>query len=411
MAPLPQALTVPCPPFTNVGLDLMGPFVVKKMGGGKTTRGVTGTFKCWGLLALCLNVKAIKIYTVCGYSTAEFLLAYEQFTADHGHPATIHSDRGSQLVSAAKEVEWPEYDWDLIEKSSGSHTVWTFCPSGAQFRNGAVEAYVKKAKRSITHAYGDKNFNMQELNTCFKRVSNILNLRPISAICGPKGGVDPDYLSPLTPNMLLLGRANNDIPMKDYEETEVPLARLEYIAEVEALWWNQYKVQDFTSLVPTYKWQHAKRNIKVGDVVLILYTSKSKSGEYRLGRVITTETDSDGLVRTCTVKYSLVQHMSTKDRLAYTGIKVKYIRVAVQRLVMILPVEEQINFPDLTEEEKKAAKDLGENEVESHRMSRAVTSNMIKEMMSSRAVLERVPVAWRLDNGCDLELVREMKQV
>ena len=150
MAPLPGQLTVPCSPWTNVGLDLMGPFTVRKMGAGKTTRGNQGTFKCWGLVILCLNTKAVRLYVVCGYSTAEFMLSYEQFTSDHGFPAYVHSDRGSQLVSAAKEVDSPEYDWDTIVRTSGSRTRWEFCPSGAQFQNGATEAFVNKAKWSIT---------------------------------------------------------------------------------------------------------------------------------------------------------------------------------------------------------------------------------------------------------------------
>ena len=33
--------------------------------------------------------------------------------------------------------------------------------------------------------------------------------------------------------------------------------------------------------------------------------SRSKAGEYRLGRVIITEMDEDGIIGTCTVKYSL----------------------------------------------------------------------------------------------------------
>ena len=99
MAPLPRQLTIPCLVWTNVGLDLKGPFVVEKMGSGKTTKGNVGTFKCWGLIILCINTKskAVKLFVVCGYSTEEFMLAYEQFTSDHGHPVYVHYDWGSQL--------------------------------------------------------------------------------------------------------------------------------------------------------------------------------------------------------------------------------------------------------------------------------------------------------------------------
>ena len=64
----------------------------------------------------------------------------------------------------------------------------------------------------MTHTYGDKRLSFHELETALKR------------------GVDPDYLQALTPNMMLLGRANNDVPLKSYEDTEFPLARLEYVS-------------------------------------------------------------------------------------------------------------------------------------------------------------------------------------
>ena len=50
--------------------------------------------------------------------------------------------------------------------------------------------------------------------------------------------------------------------------------------------------------------------------------------------------DVDGLVHTCTVIYSLLAELSEKDRAMYKGITKKQLRVPVQRLVMILPVEE-----------------------------------------------------------------------
>ena len=53
------------------------------------------------------------------------------------------------------------------------------------------------------------------------------------------------------------------------------------------------------------------------------------------------EVDSvDGLVHTCTVVYSLLAELSYADRAKYKGITKKELRVPVQRLVLILPVEE-----------------------------------------------------------------------
>ena len=60
-----------------------------------------------------------------------------------------------------------------------------------------------------------------------------------------------------------------------------------------------------------------------------------------MGKVVDVEIDQDKLVRTCTVQYSLIQNLSEAARLTYKGVTKKIIRVAVQRLVLILPVEEQ----------------------------------------------------------------------
>ena len=78
-------------------------------------------------------------------------------------------------------------------------------------------------------------------------------------------------------------------------------------------------------------------------IVVISYTDKSKTGTWKLGRVESVETDEDGLVRTCVVEYRLVRadipHSEMKIYLK--GLKHKKIRVPVQRLCLILPVEEQ----------------------------------------------------------------------
>ena len=291
-------------------------------------------------------------------------------------------------------MDTPDYDWDIIEKSSRGKTRWIFCPSGCQFRNGAAEAFVKKTKRTLAHTYGGKSLNFHEMETALKRAASILNSRPVSAICCRKGGVDPDFITALTPNMLLLGRANCDAPFKNYEDSESPLARLQYIAEVESLFWHQFKVQDFHNLVPTKKWRVEKRNVRKGDIVLIMYTGKSKSSEYKMGRIVAVEVDPDQLVRTCLVRYSLVQNMPKEERDSYKGVTVKHIRVAIQRLVVILPQEEQHNIRPITQEETKTAFDEVAMQEGSHDhrvlqvQSKNVKHNLITNMLKHRSEFE-----------------------
>lgn len=342
MAVLPPRLTVPCPVFSHVGVDLAGPFTVWKEGNSRVTRRNTGTMKVWSVLFVCLNTKALKMYLAGGYGTNDFLLAWDAFTADHGEPLTCHSDRGTQLVSAAKynpDLEAPNYDFDVVAKKT--KTVWHFTPAQAQFRNGAVEVFVKKFRRTLDHKFRNRKMKLLELNTAFKVIASVVNSRPISARYGPKGGNDPDFLTPITPNMLLTGRVNSDIPIRDYDTSSNVLVRLDYVQKVVQEWWDQFKIQNFSSLIPTQRWVLSQRNISVDDIVLVMYSSKSSPGTYRLARVIGVEKDEvSGLVHTCEVVYSLLAELKQEEVAEYKGITKKTLRVPIQRLVLILPVEE-----------------------------------------------------------------------
>lgn len=100
-------------------------------------------------------------------------------------------------------------------------------------------------------------------------------------------------------------------------------------------------MQYFHSLLPTRKWVEQRRNVSVGDIVLIEYKSKTGPGTYRLGKVVSVEVDADELVRTCTVSYRLVRPITERNRDPVQDVVSKEVRVPVQRLVMILPVEEE----------------------------------------------------------------------
>lgn len=177
-----------------------------------------------------------------------------------------------------------------------------------------------------------------------KRIANILNDLPLSIQKSSSEYPDIDFLSPITPNMLTTGRSGSRAPVeRDYAGEERPEERLSYIQELERAWWYQYKVQYFTSLIPCQKWLTAKRNMCVGDVVLIEYKNKSFPGTYRLGRIKDFEIDpTDNLVRTCTVIYKLVKSSLRNLKDVHKDVISKEVCVPVQRLVLILPLEDLV---------------------------------------------------------------------
>ena len=56
--------------------------------------------KVCGLVIVCQNARATKVYATAGYSTDDFLTAFARFTANQGNPLLVISDAGSQLVKA-----------------------------------------------------------------------------------------------------------------------------------------------------------------------------------------------------------------------------------------------------------------------------------------------------------------------
>ena len=91
-------------------------------------------------------------------------------------------------------------------------------------------------------------------------------------------------------------------------------------------------------LVVRQKWHERTRNLIPGDLVMICDNTKVKA-KYRLGVIQSVKKSTDGVIRTATVRYSIVERGGTLgDCGVVTSVRVKR---SVQRLSMIMPVEEQ----------------------------------------------------------------------
>lgn len=87
-----KKFSIPCRPFTHICVDLAGPFEVEAMNNARTK------LKVYPILFCCINIGALAIYVAAGASTSCFLTQYDHFTADHGTPKFVYSDRGTNLT-------------------------------------------------------------------------------------------------------------------------------------------------------------------------------------------------------------------------------------------------------------------------------------------------------------------------
>ena len=84
------------PPFTNVSLDLAAPILVLDMVKKRTT------IKCWPVIFCCLNTGAVHLELLHTYGAEAFLMRWKVFTCTMGDPKLVVSDKGSQLMAAAR---------------------------------------------------------------------------------------------------------------------------------------------------------------------------------------------------------------------------------------------------------------------------------------------------------------------
>lgn len=120
-------------------------------------------------------------------------------------------------------------------------------------------------------------------------------------------------------------------------------------AEVSKFWrsWSQLAGPN---LLVRNKWHTAKRNVAVGDIVW-LCDQNALRGHFKLGRVISVNPDSKGIVRDVNIRvvpsHCVPVITTVKQKPAQEnkgkGFQSTILHRDVRRLVILIPVEEQLD--------------------------------------------------------------------
>ena len=315
MSPLPVERLQPCPPFTNVCIDYFGPFQTK----GEVQKRVRG--KAYGVLLTCMTLRAVYADVAADQTTDGFIQVLRRFAARHGWPKKFYSDGGTQLVGAAKEL-LSILDKEQVQKFGQGKTEfeWRFSPADAPWYNGTAEALVKTTKRALECAIGETVLTFSELQTCMMEAAQLVNQRPIG-----KTPSDPDEGSYLCPNDLILGRSSSSIPQGEFKERSSNKHRLDFIQSLTSAFWKRWIREVFPNLVIQPKWHTERRNVQVGDVVLV-QDSNTVRGHWKMALVTGVVPSEDGKVRRVKLMYRVEATNSKQE-----------VERAVQRLIVLVP--------------------------------------------------------------------------
>ena len=253
-----------------------------------------------------------------------------------GYPLKLYSDPGPQLEAASKELKNVLKGLSteqMVEFGVEKAMEWKFSPADGPWQNGCSEALVKSVKRAITGAIGNQVLSVNELQTVCFEAANLVNERPIG-----RHPTDPSDGVYLCPNQLLLGRASSRAPAGPFKEPSKTSQRYLLVENITNSFWRQWTRDFFPSLLVRHKWHTAKRNVKIGDVVII-QDAKQLRGNWRLARVSKVMPSDDGQVRRVELQYKNEKPGEAANK--YTGVRFTTIERPIQRLVVIVPVDEQ----------------------------------------------------------------------
>nr|CAB3263159.1 uncharacterized protein LOC104265735 [Phallusia mammillata] len=292
MADLPASrLQANKPPFSVVGVDYFGPFLVKQ---GRSE------VKRYGCIFSCFSTRAAHIEIAHSLSTDSFIGALRRFIGRRGRPDQIYSDNGTNFVGAERILREELNRWNqrqIYKYLQQRDIAWSFNPPTASHMGGVWERMIRSVRKILNALLSEQTLSDEKLMTLMVEVEAILNSRPLVPVT-----FDSKDEEPLTPNHLLLQRAAPNMSPGLFTGKDCfhrnRWRQVQYLADQ---FWRRWSREYLPTLMPRSKWANGHSNFTVGDIVLVADDNQPRS-KWLLGRVTDVLPDRKGVVRQVIVK-------------------------------------------------------------------------------------------------------------
>ena len=278
-------------PFTYVGLDCFGHFLIKQ---GRAE------VKRYACLFTCLNTRAVHLEKLNNLDTDSFLNGFRRFVSRRGTPKKVWSDNGTNFVGGSSEMKkcyQQLNESDLMRYSVKQGIEWHFNPPHASHMGGIWERLIRTVRKVMLGLLGTHcRISDEELETLFCEVESIVNSRPITKTSDSI--LDAEAL---TPNHLLLLDNAPSLTPGMFSDSDLYHRRWRQVQQLANIFWSRWIKLYLPSLMERQKWHQPKRNIAKGDLVLVC-TECTPRGLWPMGLVTDVQEGLDGLVRSAKVK-------------------------------------------------------------------------------------------------------------
>ena len=289
MAPLPKIrLKMPLHAFSTSAVDFGGPFITVQGRGKRRAK----RYLC---LFTCLTSRAVHLEMAFGLDTDSFLNAFYRMVNRRGLPREMVSDNGTNFVGANTELKElaDKLDKDKIKSSTANKgVIWYFNPPLAPHFGGIHETMIKAAKKATYAILKNADVNDEELMTAFTGAEALINSRPLTY-----QSANPNDDVPITPNHFLHGQVGGQFAPENVDsEPFNPKKRWRRIQELVRHFWKRWLQEWLPGLNARQKWRQEQRDVKVGDVVLVI-SPDTPRGKWPLGRILEIYPGKDGHIR------------------------------------------------------------------------------------------------------------------
>ncbi|KAG7470266.1 hypothetical protein JOB18_028772 [Solea senegalensis] len=298
MSNLPQDRLSMEPPFTNVGMDVFGPWSVS----ARRTRGGHAESKRWAVIFTCLCIRAIHIEVIESLNSSSFINAFRRFLAIRGPVKQIRSDRGTNFIGASKDLGIPSnVDERPVEQFlSERGCVWTFNTPHSSHMGGVWERMIGITRRildSMLLQMVSSKLTHEVLTTFLAEVTAIVNNRPLVPV-----STDPTDPFVLTPASLLNQKTGPcPAPIGDFGDRDLLKQQWRRVQSLSNTFWQRWRQQYLSTLQIRRKWISDQPSLEKGSVVL-LRDDQCKRNDWPLGIITDVYPSKDGRVRKVQVK-------------------------------------------------------------------------------------------------------------
>ena len=281
MADLPSERLTPCPPFTYVGADCFGPFLVKDY---------RKEIKRYGVVFTCMASRAVHLEVLDNMTSDDIINAIRRVIAIRGPIRQLRSDQGSNFVGAANEFKKNlRLQHFLLENNID----FVFNTPRASHQGGVWERQIRSIRNVLNSMLSLQKASIDSttLRTFMYEAMAIVNSRPLTTVASDT--------FPLTPNMLLTMKTGIVLPPPPGEFEDADLYSKKRWKRVQSLantFWVRWRREYIHSLQSRSKWQVNRPNIKVGDIVIVKEESAIRN-RWPMAKVVEVAPGSDGLVR------------------------------------------------------------------------------------------------------------------